>query len=90
MSEVHADPEKLRQLAKTFTSSADQLQQVARTLSRALEGSGWEDTERQKFEQDFKETVKTLSQFTEKLKSQYVTVLRKKAAALEQYNGRGR
>lgn len=88
MAEVHADPEKLRQFAKALTSSADQLQQVARALSRALDNSGWQDSERQKFEQDFKQTVKSLSQFTEKLKSQYVPVLHKKAAALEQYRGR--
>jgi hypothetical protein len=88
MPEVHADPEKLKQLAKACTSSADQLQQVARSLSRALESSGWQDSERQKFEQDFKQTVKMLSQFTDKLKSQYAPVLQKKAAALEQYRGR--
>ena len=88
MPEVHADPEKLRQFANALTSSADQLQQVARALSRALDSSGWQDAERQKFEQDFKQTVRTLSQFTEKLKSQYAPVLQKKAAALEQYRGR--
>lgn len=88
MPEVHADPDKLRQLAKSLTQSADQLQQVARALSRALEGSGWQDSERQKFEQDFKQTVKSLSQFTDKLRGQYAPVLQKKAAALEQYRGR--
>ena len=88
MAEVHADPEKLRQFAKTLMSSADQLQQVARTLSRALDNSGWHDEERRKFEQDFKQTVKTLGQFTEKLKGQYAPVLQKKASALEQYRGR--
>ena len=88
MPEVHADPEKLKQLAKSLTKSADQLQQVARALSRALESSGWQDSERQKFEQDFKQTVKSLSQFTDKLRGQYAPVLQKKAAALEQYRGR--
>lgn len=88
MPEVHADPDKLKQLAKSLTKSADQLQQVARALSRALESSGWQDSERQKFEQDFKQTVKSLSQFTDKLKGQYAPALQKKAAALEQYRGR--
>ena len=88
MPEVHADPEKLKQLAKSLIKSADQLQQVARALSRALESSGWQDFERQKFEQDFKQTVKSLSQFTDKLRGQYAPVLQKKAAALEQYRGR--
>jgi uncharacterized protein YukE len=88
LPDVHADPEKLKQLAKTLASSADQLQQVARALSRALDISGWQDAERQKFEQDFRQTIKTLSQFTEKLKGQYAPALQKKAAALEQYTGR--
>lgn len=76
------------QLAKVLGTSADQLQQIARSLSRALESSGWQDGERQKFEQDFKQTVKMLGQFTDKLKGQYVPTIQKKAAALEQYRGR--
>jgi hypothetical protein len=88
MPEVHADPEKLKQLAKSLTKSADQLQQVARALSRALESSGWQDSERQKFEQDFTQTLRSLSQFTDKLRGQYAPALQKKAAALEQYRGR--
>lgn len=54
----------------------------------ALDSSGWQDAERQKFEQDFKQAVKSLGQLTEKLKSQYAPVLDKKASALEQYGGR--
>lgn len=88
MPEVQADPEKLKQLARTFVASADQLQQMTRALSRALENSGWRDMERQKFEQDFKQTLRTLGQFTEKLKGQYAPDLQRKAAALEQYGGR--
>ena len=88
MPEVHADPEKLKQFAKALTSSADQLQQISRGLSRALDNSGWDDSERQRFEQDFKQTVKTLRDFTEKLKGQYAPALQRKAAALEQYRGR--
>ncbi len=85
MAIVNADPEKLKQLAKTFTSSASQLEQVARAMRRALDQSGWNDSERQKFEVDFSATVKTLNQFTEKLKGQYAIELNKKAASLDQY-----
>lgn len=88
MPDVHADPQKLRELAKSLSASADQLQQVARNMSRALDSSGWDDSERQRFEQDFKQTVKALNQFTEKLKGQYASALQRKAAALEQYRGR--
>lgn len=88
MAGVSADPEKLKQLAKTLSRSADQLQQIARNLSRALDSSEWNDDERQKFEQEFKQSVRSLTQFTELLKSQYAPLLQRKAAALEQYKGR--
>ena len=88
MGGVIADPEKLRQLARTMGSSADQLQQVARNLTQALDSSGWDDAERQKFEQQFKQSLRSLTQFTELLKSQYAPSLQRKAAALEQYKGR--
>lgn len=88
MPDVHADPEKIKQFAKVLGTSADQLEQIARSMSRALDNSAWKDAERQKFEQDFKQTVKVLGEFTEKLKRQYVPTLQRKAAALEQYRGR--
>ena len=61
MPAVHADPEKMKEFAKQLGRSADKLQEVARELSRALDRSGWQDAERQKFEQDFKQTLKSLS-----------------------------
>lgn len=88
MAGVIADPEKLRQLARTMSSSADQLQQIARNLTRALDSSGWNDAERQNFEQGFKQSLRILTQFTELLKSRYAPLLQRKAAALEQYKGR--
>jgi len=88
MPDVHADPDKLKQLARTLRTSADQMQSIARSLSRALDASGWQDAERQRFEQDFKQTVKTLGQFTDKLKNEYAPTIEKKATALEQYRGR--
>lgn len=88
MPEVQADPDKLKQFAKTLMKSADQMHQVARALSRALDSSGWQDSERQKFEQDFNQTVKMLRSFTDKLKSEYAPAVQRKAAALEHYRGR--
>ena len=88
MAGVIADPEKLRQLARTFTGSADQLQQLARNLTRALDSSGWDDAERRRFEQDFNQSMRTLTRFADTLKGQYAPDLKRKAAALEQYRGR--
>lgn len=88
MTGVLADPENLKQLAKTFVSTAEQLQQSGRNLTRALDASGWDDAERRKFEQQFKQSLKSLTQFSDLLKSQYAPLLQRKAAALEKYRGR--
>lgn len=88
MPEVNADPEKLKQLAKTLTSSADKLQQIARTLSRAVDGAVGRDAEMQKFQHEFKQSLKTLTRFGETMKGQQAPALQKKAAALEQYQRR--
>lgn len=85
MSDVHADPEKLRQFAKQLERAADQLVDVPRELSRALDRSGWEDAERLKFEQDFKLALKSLSQFTDKLRNEYAPALQRRASILDQY-----
>jgi Proteins of 100 residues with WXG len=85
MPDVHADPDKLRQFAATLSRSAQQLESIARQLQRSLESTGWQDSERQRFEQDFQQTVRILGQFTDRLRSQYVPQLQKKAAALDRF-----
>jgi hypothetical protein len=85
MPDIHADPEKLRQFASALSRSAQQLESIARQLQRSLDSTGWLDSERQRFEQDFQLTVRSLTQFTERLRSQYVPQLQKKAAALDRF-----
>jgi uncharacterized protein YukE len=85
MAEINADPDKLRQFAKALTNSSQQFEQLARQLQRSLEATGWRDSERQKFEQDFKQTLRSISQFSERMKSQYVPQLQKKADALDRF-----
>jgi hypothetical protein len=85
MPNVHADPDKLRQFASTLSRSAQQLESISRQLRSSLDATGWTDSERQRFEQDFQQTVRSLSQFTERLRSQYVPQLQKKAAALDRF-----
>src|SRR3712207_8478812 len=58
---------------------------LARQLQRSLESTGWRDSERQKFEQDFKQTLRSIAQFSERLKSQYVPQLQKKADRSEEH-----
>lgn len=85
MPDVHADPDKLRQFASSLSRSAAQLEALVRQMQRSLDATGWHDGERQKFEQDFNQTVRTLSQFTERLRSSHIPQLQKKAAALDAF-----
>jgi hypothetical protein len=85
MPEVRADPEKLRQFASALSNSASQLETIARQLRRSLDATGWQDSERQRFEQDFQATVQALSGFTGRLRDTYVPQLRKKAEALDRF-----
>jgi uncharacterized protein YukE len=83
--DVRADPDKLRQFASVLSGSAGQLESIARQLRRSLDATGWQDSERQRFEQDFEATVRTLSGFSERLRDTYVPQLRKKAEALDRF-----
>jgi hypothetical protein len=87
MPDVHADPDKLRQFASALSRSAQQLESIARQMQRSLDATGWDDSERHRFEQDFQQTVRSLSQFTDRLRSQYVPQLQRKAQALDRFRG---
>ncbi len=85
MPDVRADPDKLRQFASAMSRSAGQLESIARQLRRGLDATGWQDSERQRFEDDFQATVQALSGFTERLRDTYAPQLHKKAAALDRF-----
>lgn len=87
MPNVIADPEKLRRFASQLTNSAGQLESIARQLRASLAATGWQDSERQRFEKDFQQTVHLLAGFTERLRDSYAPQLLKKAEALERYQG---
>ena len=85
MPDVRADPEKLRQFASVLSRSAGQLESITRQLRRSLDATGWQDSERQRFEEDFQSTVRALSSFTERLRDTYAPQLRRKAEALDRF-----
>jgi uncharacterized protein YukE len=85
MSEVIADPARLRQLAKTLTQASQELETLARQLQRSLDATGWRGNERARFEQELKQALKTLSLVGVGFKNHYVPDLQKKAEALERF-----
>lgn len=85
MAEVKADPDKLRQFAKALSASSQQFDQLTRSLQRSLDATNWRDSERQRFEADFSQTLKAISQLSDRLRSQYVPQLQKKAEALDRF-----
>ncbi len=85
MPNVVADPDKLRQFAAQLTKASSELGSIARQLSRSLDQTGWNDSERARFEQDFRSTVRSLSLFSQRIQSEYVPGLKRKAAALDEY-----
>lgn len=85
MPNVRADPDKLREFASALSRSATQLESIARQLRRSLDATGWQDSERQRFEADFQATIRALSGFTGRMRDTYVPQLRKKAEALDRF-----
>jgi hypothetical protein len=82
---VIADPDKLRELAKKLKSSGDQIEQIQRQALGALQASGWNDRERQRFEADLSRDLKAVSAIGRKLQNDYPKALERKAKALDDF-----
>ena len=82
---VNADPDKLRELAKKLKSSGEQIEQMHRQALGALQASGWNDRERQRFEADLSRDLKAAAVIGRKLQSDYPTTLERKAQALDDF-----
>jgi len=85
MPDVNADPEKLKILGKELVKIGSQIEELSRNLQRKLDATGWNDKERQRFQAELAPVVKGLQQHAQRLSSQFVPILNRKAAALEQY-----
>lgn len=82
---VVADPAKLRDLAKKLKRAGDQLEQMQRQALSALQSSGWDDRERQRFEADLSRDLKTVTTIGKKLQNDYPKALERKAKALDDF-----
>ena len=76
---VNADPAKLREVAKKLKNAGDQIEQMKRQALGALQSSGWNDRERQRFEADLSRDLKAASAIARKLQNDYPKVLERKA-----------
>jgi hypothetical protein len=85
MPDVSADPEKLKILGKEMVKVGSQIEELSRNLQRKLDATGWNDKERQRFQSDLVPVLKSLQQNAQRLSSQFVPILNRKASALEQY-----
>jgi len=82
---VVADPAKLRDLAKKLKAAGDQIEQMQRQVLGALQSSGWNDSERQRFEADLSRDMKGAAAIGKRLQNDYPKVLERKAKALDDF-----
>ncbi len=82
---VNADPAKLRELAAKLKAAGQQMEQLQRQALGALQSSGWNDRERQRFEADLSRDLKGVATIGRKLQSDYPKTLQRKAQALDDF-----
>jgi len=82
---VNADPDKLRQLASKLKNAGQQIEQLQRQALGALQSSGWNDRERERFEADLARDLKTAAALGQRLQTDYPKTLERKAKALDDF-----
>jgi uncharacterized protein YukE len=86
MSQVHGNPEAMRQFAQALTRFVSQLDSEVKRIdgqSRQV-GESWNDAQYQRFIQEWTQTLSVLKRFIGEA-PQYAQYVSKKAADLEQY-----
>jgi hypothetical protein len=82
---VIADPAKLRELASKLRTAGQQIEQLQRQALGALQSSGWNDRERQRFEAELSRDLKAAVAIGRKLQDEYPKALQRKAQALDEF-----
>lgn len=85
MAQINADPDKLRELSRKMKSAAVQIESMRSQLMKGLASTGWNDRERQKFEAELTADLKKVMTVSQRLKSQYPSILQRKASALDEF-----
>ncbi len=86
MAQAIIDPEELRRFAEELKRFNSDLQNRMTSLQARFGALGdtWQDQEHDKFEDEFKQTVKALSKFLES-SNRYAPFLMRKAQKIEEY-----
>lgn len=86
MPQVHANPEQLNAFANKLSQFIDNLNSETQALDGAFSSLGetWQDEKRAKFEDEFRDLVRQMSQF-ESTCSEYIPYLQALASQLEIY-----
>jgi len=82
---VKADPQKLRDLAKALRAAGDELEQLQRRIMGALDATGWDDRERQRFEAELARDLKSAAAIGRRFRSDHPKTLERKAKALDDF-----
>jgi hypothetical protein len=82
---VIADPDKLRQLAAKLKNAGQQIEQLQRQALGALQSSGWNDRERERFEAELSRDLKAAATVGQRLQNDYPKTLERKARALDDF-----
>jgi hypothetical protein len=82
---VIADPAKLRELATKLKNAGQTIDQMQRQALGALQSSGWNDRERERFEAELSRDLKAAAAIGRKLQNDYPKLLERKAKALDDF-----
>ncbi len=82
---VIADPAKLRELAARMKRAGREMEALQKEVLGALDRSGWNDSERQKFEAGLSRDLRAAVIVGRKLQHEYPSALERKARALDDF-----
>jgi hypothetical protein len=85
VSNVVADPDRLRDLARKLKAAGAQIESLQNQLAKSLNSTGWRDRERDKFEQALSPDLKALSNVARRLQREHPMALERKARALDEF-----
>ncbi|MBI1375089.1 MAG: hypothetical protein GC159_20410 [Phycisphaera sp.] len=86
MAKAVVEPEELRRFARDLSRFNSEIQNLTSAMTRRLNDleKSWRDQEQKKFAEEFKQTARVLSKFTE-ASNQHIQFLGRKASHIEEY-----